>query len=321
MEQFLNSIWFDLIMLVVGFVLLIKGADFFVEGSSGIAKKLRIPSIVIGLTVVSMGTSLPELSASTQAALAGSNEIAISNVVGSNLFNLMVVVGCCAIMAKISVDDTMVKRDIPISIGAAILLAVLGVIGFAIGRIDAAILLCLFIAFVTMLVVYAMKNRTSNDDGDETKDRSAIVSLLFIIGGVAAVVFGGDFVVKSAKDIAVSFGMSENLVGLTIVAVGTSLPELVTSIVAARKNEVELALGNAVGSNIFNVLGILGVAGVISPMTVITDNLIDIAILVVFSAIVWAVSAKKRRLDKIDGVWMVLLYVAFAAYIVVRDMA
>ena len=308
-------------MLVVGFVLLIKGADFFVEGSSSIAKKLRIPSIVIGLTIVSMGTSLPELSASTQAALDGSNEIAISNVVGSNLFNLMVVVGCCAIMAKIAVDDTMVKRDIPISIGAAILLAVLGVIGFAIGRIDAAILLILFITFVTYLVLYAMKNRTSDDEVDEAKSRSAIVSLLFIIGGVAAVVFGGDFVVNAAVDVAKACGMSENLVGLTIVAVGTSLPELVTSIVAARKNEVELALGNAVGSNIFNILGILGVAGVISPMTVITDNLIDIGILVVFSAIVWAVSAKKRRLDKIDGVWMVLLYVAFAVYIVIRDMA
>lgn len=321
MDQFFNSSLFDLIMLVVGFVLLIKGADFFVEGSSSIAKKLRIPSIVIGLTIVSMGTSLPELSASTQAALAGNNEIAISNVVGSNIFNLMVVVGFCAVMAKITVDNNMVKRDIPISIGAAILLAVLGIIGFAIGRLDAVLLLGLFIAYVTTLVIYAMKNRTGNDEGDDIKERSAIVSILFIVGGVAAVVFGGDFVVDSAVDIATAFGMSENLVGLTIVAVGTSLPELVTSIVAARKNEVDLALGNAVGSNIFNILGILGVAGIISPMTVITDNLIDIAILVVFSSIVWAVSAKKRKLDKIDGIWMILLYVAFAVYIVIRDMA
>ena len=318
MEQFFNSIWFDLIMLVVGFVLLIKGADFFVDGSSSIAKKFRIPSIVIGLTVVSLGTSLPELASSVTASMAGSNEIAISNVVGSNLFNLMVVVGFCALMANVSVDNNLLKRDIPISIGAAILLCTLCTIGFTLGRIDSAILLVLFVSYIVALVLYAMKHRTDDDDEDDVKERNFFLSILFVVGGVVAIKFGGDFVVNSARDIAVTFGMSETLVGLTIVAVGTSLPELVTSIVAARKNEVELALGNAVGSNIFNILGILGVTGVIAPIGIIPSNLIDIAILIAFSAIIWVVAWKKRKLERIDGIWMILLYVAFAAYIIIR---
>lgn len=321
MEQFFNSIWFDLIMLVVGFVLLIKGADFFVDGSSSIAKKFRIPSIIIGLTVVSLGTSLPELASSVTASLAGSNEIAISNVVGSNLFNLMVVVGFCALMANVSVDNNMLKRDIPISISAAILLLTLCAIGSTLGRIDSAILLVLFVSYIALLVIYAMKNRTDDDEEDEVKERNIILSLVFVIGGIVAIKFGGDFVVNSARDIAVTFGMSETLVGLTIVAVGTSLPELVTSIVAARKNEVDLALGNAIGSNIFNILCILGFTGVISPVKIIPNNLIDIGILIAFSAIIWLVAWKKRKLNRIDGVWMILLYVAFAAFIVIRDLA
>lgn len=321
MEQFFNSIWFDLIMLVVGFVLLIKGADFFVDGSSSIARKFRIPSIVIGLTIVSMGTSLPELASSVTASLAGSNEIAISNVVGSNLFNLMVVVGFCALMANVSVDNNMLKRDIPISIGAAILLCILCTVGFTLGRLDSALLLVLFVTYIIVLVLYAMKHRTGDDDEDDVKEHNVILSVVFVVGGVVAIKFGGDFVVESARDIAMTFGMSETLVGLTIVAIGTSLPELVTSIVAARRNEVDLALGNAIGSNIFNILGILGVTGVIAPIGVIASNLIDIAILIVFSAIIWAVAWKKRKLTRIDGAWMILLYVAFAAYIIIRDMA
>ena len=321
MEQFFNSIWFDLIMLVVGFVLLIKGADFFVDGSSSIAKKFRIPSIIIGLTVVSLGTSLPELASSVTASLAGSNEIAISNVVGSNLFNLMVVVGFCALMSSVSVDNNMLKRDIPISIGAAGLLLALCAIGSTLGRIDSAILLVLFVSYIALLIVYAMKNRTDDDEEDDVKERNIFLSIVFVIGGIVAIKFGGDFVVNSARDIAVTFGMSETLVGLTIVAVGTSLPELVTSIVAARKNEVDLALGNAIGSNIFNILCILGFTGVISPVKIIPNNLIDIGILIAFSAIIWLVAWKKRKLNRIDGVWMILLYVAFAAYIVIRDMA
>ena len=319
MAAFLDSIYFAFILLVVGFVLLIKGADFFVEGSSGIAKKLRVPSIIIGLTVVAMGTSLPEAAVSVSAGLAGSNELAISNVLGSNIFNLMVVVGFCAVMAPVVVDKDMIKRDIPISIGAALLLLLLGLWGMTLGRVDAILLLVLFVAFIVFLVFAALKNRTAAaEEEDEIKARPIWLCLIFIVGGAAAIIFGGDWVVDSATKIALTFGMSETLVGLTIVSVGTSLPEFVTSIVAARKKEVELSLGNAIGSNIFNILLILGLAGTISPLSFLTENIIDVVILIAFSAFVWFSAWKKKKLDRLEGILMILFYVAFVVYIGLR---
>lgn len=319
MAAFLDSIYFAFILLVVGFVLLIKGADFFVEGSSGIAKKLRVPSIIIGLTVVAMGTSLPEAAVSVSAGLAGSNSLAISNVLGSNIFNLMVVVGFCAVMAPIVVDKDMIKRDIPISIGAALLLLLLGLWGMTLGRVDAILLLVLFIAFIVFLVFAALKNRTAAaEEEDEIKARPIWLCLIFIVGGAAAIIFGGDWVVDSATKIALTFGMSETLVGLTIVSVGTSLPEFVTSIVAARKKEVELSLGNAIGSNVFNILLILGLSGTISPLAVLTENIIDVVILIAFSAFVWFSAWKKKKLGRLEGILMILFYVAFVVYIGLR---
>jgi cation:H+ antiporter len=319
MAAFLDSIYFAFILLVVGFVLLIKGADFFVEGSSGIAKKLRVPSIIIGLTVVAMGTSLPEAAVSVSAGLAGSNSLAISNVLGSNIFNLMVVVGFCAVMAPIVVDKDMIKRDIPISIGAALLLLLLGLWGMTLGRVDAILLLVLFIAFIVFLVFAALKNRTAAaEEEDEIKARPIWLCLIFIVGGAAAIIFGGDWVVDSATKIALTFGMSETLVGLTIVSIGTSLPEFVTSIVAARKKEVELSLGNAIGSNVFNILLILGLSGTISPLAVLTENIIDVVILIAFSAFVWFAAWKKKKLGRLEGILMILFYVAFVVYIGLR---
>ena len=319
MAAFLDSIYFAFILLVVGFVLLIKGADFFVEGSSGIAKKLRVPSIIIGLTVVAMGTSLPEAAVSVSAGLAGSNSLAISNVLGSNIFNLMVVVGFCAVMAPIVVDKDMIKRDIPISIGAALLLLLLGLWGMTLGRVDAILLLVLFVAFIVFLVFAALKNRTAAaEEEDEIKARPIWLCLIFIVGGAAAIIFGGDWVVDSATKIALTFGMSETLVGLTIVSVGTSIPEFVTSIVAARKKEVELSLGNAIGSNIFNILLILGLSGTISPLAVLTENIIDVVVLIAFSAFVWFAAWKKKKLGRLEGILMILFYVAFVVYIGLR---
>ena len=321
LSEIINSVPFAFALLVVGFVLLIKGADFFVEGSSGIAKKLRVPSIIIGLTVVALGTSLPEAAVSVSASLQGSNSLAISNAIGSNIFNLMVVVGLCAVMSPVLVQKEVVKRDIPISIGAAVVLFILGVIGMSVGVVDGIILLVLFVAFIVSLVLVALKARKENaeeDEDDEIKVRPIWLCILFIVGGAAAIVFGGDMVVDSATKIALTFGMSETLVGLTIVSVGTSLPELVTSVVAARKNEVELSLGNAIGSNIFNILFILGMAGAISPIAVITENLIDICILLACSLLVWIVAWKNKKLGRAMGLTMVATYVAFVVYIALR---
>ncbi len=323
MSGFFQTIPGALILLIVGFVFLIKGADFFVEGASAVAKKLHVPALVIGMTIVAMGTSLPELSVSVTASLANSNQLAIGNVVGSNIFNLMVVLGSCALFSVLEVADDTIKKDFPFSVACAIALMVMGLIGNSVGHLDGVILLVAFIIFLYSMLRAAKKSRKAAAEAEEIEEE--IVNLpvwrciLYIIGGAVAIKFGGDWVVNSCTTLALKFGMSETLVGLTIVALGTSLPELVTSIVAAKKNELDMAIGNVVGSNIFNILLILGTAGAISPMTYLTVNAIDTLILVAFSAIVWLMCLKKKNLNKANGIIMLLLYVAYLAYIIVRD--
>ena len=306
-------------ILLVGFVLLIKGADFFVEGSSTVAKKLRIPSIIVGLTIVAMGTSLPELAVSTTASLAGNNAIAISNVVGSNLFNLIVVCGSCALFAPLAISKDILKKDFPIAIGCGVLLLVMGIIGMEVCRIDGIILSVLFITYITILVRAALKARANTKEEESVEKTIPVwLCIIYIVGGIAAIKFGGDFVVDGAVTIAGKLGLSENLIGLTIVAVGTSLPELVTSIVASRKNEVEMAVGNVLGSNIFNILLILGVAGTISPMAFIMENIIDIVILTAASLLIYAFSWTKERIDRKEGIVMLLMYASYLVYICLR---
>lgn len=306
-------------ILLVGFVLLIKGADFFVEGSSTVAKKLRIPSIIVGLTIVAMGTSLPELAVSTTASLAGNNAIAISNVVGSNLFNLIVVCGSCALFAPLAISKDILKKDFPIAIGCGVLLLVMGIVGMEVCRIDGIILSVLFITYISILVRAALKARANTKDEENVgKTIPVWLCIIYIVGGIAAIKFGGDFVVDGAVTIAGKLGLSENLIGLTIVAVGTSLPELVTSIVASRKNEVEMAVGNVLGSNIFNILLILGVAGTISPMTFIMENIIDIVILTAASLLIYLFSWTKERIDRKEGIVMLLMYASYLVYICIR---
>ena len=322
---FFSTIPGALILLVVGFVFLIKGADFFVEGASAVAKKLHVPPLVIGMTIVAMGTSLPELSVSVTASIAGSNQLAIGNVVGSNIFNLMVVLGSCALFSSLKVSDETIKKDLPFSEFCALLLIGMGVIGNSVGHIDGAILLIIFAIFLGSMLRNAMKSRINEAANSEkakekeTVDIPTLLCIIYIIGGAIAIKFGGDWVVDSCTTLALKFGMSETLVGLTIVALGTSLPELVTSIVAAKKNELDMAIGNVVGSNIFNILLILGAAGAISPMVFMTVNAIDTFILVAFSVIVGLMCMKKKNLNKTDGIIMLILYAAYLLYIIVRD--
>lgn len=309
------------VILVVGFVLLIKGADFFVDGSSSVAKKLKVPALIIGMTIVAMGTSLPETSVSVSASIAGKNDLAISNVVGSNIFNLMVVVGVCALLCPIAVGMDTIKRDMPFSMAVAGLLAVVGGIGWATGRVDGIILLVLFAAFLYLMVNSALRARSAageSSDEDEYKILPGWKCALYMAGGIAAIALGGKMVVDSASDIARAFGMSDNLIGMTIVALGTSLPELVTSIVAARKNEVDMALGNVVGSNVFNILFVLGIAATISPVAYTSENLIDTIGLIAMSALVLALCARKKQLVRWNGALMLALYAGFTAYIFVR---
>ena len=325
MTTFFQTVPGALVLLVVGFVFLIKGADFFVEGASAVAKKLHVPALVIGMTIVAMGTSLPELSVSVTASLAGSNQLAIGNVVGSNIFNLMVVLGSCALFSALEVSDDTIKKDLPFSIICTVALMVMGIIGNSVGHIDGAILLVLFIIFLTSMLRAAKKSRTTaaaiaeEEAENEKIDIPTWLCIIYIIGGAVAIKYGGDWVVDSCTTLALKFGMSETLVGLTIVALGTSLPELVTSIVAAKKNELDMAIGNVVGSNIFNILLILGVAGAISPMTFLTVTAIDTLILVAFSVIVGLMCLKKKNLNKANGIVMLLLYAVYLGYIILRD--
>lgn len=316
-----------ILFLVIGFVFLVKGADIFVEGSSSIAKKFKVPSIIIGLTIVAMGTSLPEAAVSVTASIANKNALAVSNVIGSNIFNLMMVIGVCAIMTPVAVNKATLKRDFPFSVICAILLLALGVIGpMSLGHADGVIFLILFAGFIGLMIHSAMKaskegNAVASEEieaAEEIKIMPVWKSLLFIVIGAVGIIIGGDVVVDSASNIAAKFGMSQTLIGLTIVSVGTSLPELVTSIVAARKNEVDMALGNAIGSNIFNILFVLGIAGAISPMAFLTENVIDIVILLVFSLIVWLFAWTKKEIKRGEGLIMVLLYVLYVVYICMR---
>ncbi len=314
-----------MVLLLVGFVLLIKGADFFVDGSSAVAKILKVPTLIIGLTIVAMGTSLPELSVSITASMAGSNALAVSNVIGSNIFNLIVVLGASALMAPLYVSKDVLKKDFPFSVGCAALLFILGYIEMELRRYDGLIFLALFVGFIVYQILSAQKARKaalaagdSADDDDEIKDIPLWLAFIYIVGGAVAVKFGGDFVVNSAKFIAASFGLSENLIGLTIVALGTSLPELVTSVVAARKNQLDMAVGNVVGSNVFNILMILGVAATVSPIAFIMENVIDIIVLLVFSLIVWLMCFIRKKLDKLEGAIMLLGYAGYMVYIIMR---
>lgn len=320
-----------ILLLVAGFVLLIKGADFFVGGSSSVAKRFHVPAVIIGLTVVAMGTSLPETAVSVTASITNNNELAVSNAIGSNIFNLMVVIGVCAFMTPVMVGKDTIKRDIPFSAICALLLLGLGICavgdaaGMTLGHFDGIILLILFACYIIVLIRRTLKAQKSGEAVDveggsdeEIKLLSVPKSLLFIVGGAAAIAIGGDLTVDSASRIAIEMGMSQTLVGLTIVSIGTSLPELVTSIVAARKNEIGMALGNAIGSNVFNILMVLGIASAISPIAFITENVIDIVILLVFTLLVWLFAATKKQLDRKEGLLMLLLYVAYAVYIVIR---
>ena len=321
-----------ILLLAVGFAFLVKGADFFVEGSSSIAKKLKVPPIIIGLTIVAMGTSLPETAVSVTASLVQNNELAVSNVVGSNIFNLMFVIGVCSILTPIMVQKATVVRDIPLSLGCALFLLVLGIsglgdkTGMTLGHADGVIFLIVFAGYIFTMVRSAMKARAAGqkveiegvEECDNMKELSYGKSILFLIVGAAAIAFGGDLTVDTASRIAIELGMSQTLVGLTIVSIGTSLPELVTSVVAARKNEVDMAVGNAVGSNIFNILMVLGISSAISPVALIRENIIDIVLLMVFSVMVWIFAGTRKKIERKEGSRMVVVYLVYCAYIIAR---
>lgn len=304
------------VWLLIGFILLVKGADYFVEGSSSVAKLLRVPSIVIGLTIVAFGTSAPELAVSITAAITGNNEIAVGNVIGSNVFNLLVVVGACGAIAPMAIEKKILNGDFLLSIAVAAVLTVMLMFGSGVGRGEGLLLLVLFVYFLVKTVRSAMMNRVSA--AEKIEALSPFLSIVYIVAGIIAIVLGGDFVVDSASRIAASFGLSQTLIGLTIVAMGTSLPELVTSIVASRKGENGLALGNVVGSNLFNILMVLAASAAISPIKVSILSAYDALFLVAASCIVYFLAKSKFQISRREGILMLGMYASYMVYIVAR---
>lgn len=316
------------VCLVLGFVLLIKGADLFVDGSSSAAKLLKVPTIIIGLTVVAFGTSMPEASVSITAALKGQNSLAVSNVLGSNIFNLLIVLGCSAVIRPLKASPTVLKKEFPFSIVITAVLALL-CIGLSFGglsnsagsfqldRIDGLMLLFLFLVFLVSQIRDALKAR-NDDSGEAYETMSPIKTAFLILAGIAGIILGGDLVVDSACEIAVQYGLSQSFIGLTIVAMGTSLPELVTSMAAARKGENDLALGNVVGSNIFNILLILGASSAISPIAVDGEVVFDMLILIFMNIIAYVFTRSQGELSQKEGGSFLGMYAMYFVYIYLR---
>lgn len=321
----------NFLILVAGFVALVKGADIFVDGSSALAKIFKVPGVIIGLTVVALGTSLPELAVSTTAALQGANEIALSNVIGSNIFNLLVVLGVCAVIHSVPVDAVIIRRDFPLSIlttaGLFIAVSFSSLFGGnffqlamadnagVVSRLVGLALLVIFICYILYLIFDSIRHPVEEE---EISDIPLWKALLFILAGIVLIIAGGKAVVYSAQNIARFFGMTETLIGLTVVAIGTSLPELVTSIVAAKKGETSLAVGNVVGSNIFNLLFILGVSTSIHPVMVNAASVYDMIILLFVSTMTLFFSVTGHSIKRMEGIIMLLCYAGATAFAIIR---
>ncbi|WP_428910773.1 calcium/sodium antiporter [Niallia sp. Krafla_26] len=313
------------ILLILGFALLIKGADFFVEGASKIAMSLRVSPLLVGLTIVAFGTSSPEATVSIFAALEDNAGVSIGNVVGSNIFNITFVVGMTALIFPLKVESETIRKEIPFTLLASVALFILisdsSLQGFNenfLTRSDGIIFLLFFSIFLYYVFEIARKGRDQKEPVNQAKAPMG-KNILLTVGGLAAIIFGGEFVVSSATDIALSFGMSETLVGLTIVAVGTSLPELMTSITAAIKKESEIALGNIVGSNIFNILFVLGVSSVISPLSVDHKIFTDILLMVILTVILLVFSRSNYKVGRIEGGLLAASYIVYMIYIIIRN--
>lgn len=305
------------VMLVAGFALLVWGADKFVAGASAFARRLGVSPLLVGLTIVAFGTSAPELAVSLTAALQGANEIAVGNVLGSNLFNLLVVAGLSAVLCPLIMDRTLLRRDWPLSVGAAVLLLLFLAPDLTISRVEGLILLAIFIVVLVVQIRAAMQGRGAADSEEEEVSMSPLLIGVNIVLGLACIIIGGQLAVNGATGIARMFGLSETLIGLTIVAIGTSLPELVTSLVAAHKGQNEIAMGNVIGSNLFNILLILGVSASITPIPVQAVSVIDCIVLIAASVIFY-LPAMRGKLGRAPGAVMALCYVAYTAYLIIR---
>ncbi len=304
-------------LLVIGFVLLVKGADWFVEGASGLAEKFGIPQLVIGLTIVAMGTSLPEAAVSVSAALKGSAEITIGNIVGSNILNVLVILGLTSVIKPVAVQRSTVKYELPFVIVISALLMGIGYTDNVVGRVDGVILWALMICYLLYLLKMAKSGADVLEEIPGEGGRMSVWKMLvmIVLGGVM-IVLGSDVAVDAATELAKIFGMSERLIGLTIVAFGTSLPELVTSVTAALKGKADIAVGNIVGSNIFNILFVVGTSALITPVAYSATFFVDSIICIATGILLWILVFKNKRLGRIGGAVMLVCYAGYFVYLI-----
>ena len=302
----------QIVFLVLGFFLLVKGADWFVDGASGLARKLGIPQLVIGLTIVALGTSLPEAAVSISAALRGNAEITIGNIVGSNILNILIILGLTALIATLKVADSTVRYEIPFMILVTFVLLWLGYTGGQVTRLEGIILWVLFLLYLRYLYMMAKKGK---EEETEAAQLSTAKIIGLILAGVVMIVAGSNFAVEGASNIAKALGISQRFIGLTIVALGTSLPELVTSVSAARKHNADIAIGNIVGSNIFNVLFIVGTTALITPVTFASGFVVDTLIAAAVGILLFVCVVRTKELRKKAGIVMLLAYVLYFLYL------
>lgn len=307
----------NILLLIAGFVMLIKGADFFVDGASGIAERFGIPEIIVGLTIVAMGTSAPEAAVSIAAALKGNGDITLGNILGSNILNILIILGITAIIVPVAVSETTIRIDMPFMVLITIVLLLTGLRGGEIGRIDGVILWAFFILYMGYLFYSArdsMKAKAHQKE-EEQPSRSVPLLLLLTLAGGVMIVIGSNLTVNAATEIAVMLGVTPRVIALTIVAFGTSLPELVTSVTAARKGNADIAIGNIVGSNIFNILFVVGTTALITDVAFASKFLFDMTAAIIAAALAWVFGISGRKVDRKEGVVMVLLYAAYLAYL------
>ncbi len=307
----------DFLLLALGFLFLVKGADWFVEGSSGIADKFGIPQLVIGLTIVAMGTSAPEAAVSITASLKGTADIAVGNVVGSNILNILIILGISSVITSIAVAKTTVRYEIPIMLLSTFLLMGFGMQGGTVNLWEGIILWICFIGYLSYMFIMVKKGEMVAEEVATTQ-KPVWQLLIWGLVGLGLIIWGSDLTVDAATSLAKRFGMSERFIGLTVVALGTSLPELFTSVSAARKGKADIAIGNIVGSNVFNILFIIGTSSLIIPIIFEASFLIDSFVAVAAGVILWLCVFRKKKLTRLHGILMLLCYAAYFAYLLVK---
>lgn len=308
------SIWLQIVLLIISIGIVLWGADRLTTGAAGIAQRLGMPQIVIGLTIVAAGTSMPEFFVSLLSAINGTPDLAVGNVVGSNIFNTLLIVGCTAMVAPIAILRITVRRDIPFAVLASVALTVM-CMDSNISRIDAIILLLLFAGFMWMTLRGARSEGKDPAEASAEKPVGAVRAVLLIVIGLACLVAGSDIFVDNASAIAHSLNVSDAIIGLTIVAGGTSLPELATSVVSARKGDSGIAIGNVLGSNVFNILAILGFTGIIHPMSIQGITMVDLWMMILSMVLLWLFSFTKYRVQRWEGVFLAAVYVAYMCWL------